>query len=95
MENKVYLRLASLYKIEYDCEIKDEIFYFKGIFKDIKCDFIYYITEYDKYYSGFNFKKKLISNCVEKFYNEIKTTQARTLLKTLNKNEQKLILRHL
>ena len=95
MENKVYLRLASLYKIEYDCEIKDDIFYFKGIFKDIKCDFIYYITEYDKYYSGFNLKKNLISNCVEKFYNEIKTTQARTLLKTLNKNEQKLILRHL
>lgn len=95
MESKVYLRLASLYKIEYDCEIKDDIFYFKGIFKDIKCDFIYYITEYDKYYSGFNLKKHLISNCVEKFYNEIKTTQAKKLLKTLNKNEQKLILRHL
>lgn len=95
MNNKVYFRLASLYKIEYDCKIKDDIFYFKGIIKDIKFDLIYYITEHDKYYSGFNLKKDLISKCVEKFYNEIKTTQARELLKTLNRKEQKLILRHL
>jgi hypothetical protein len=93
MNNKVYLRLASLYKIEYDYEIKDNIFYFKSIFKDIKSDFIYYIPEYITYYE--DFEEYLISEGVEKFYNEIKKLQAREFIKTLNRKEQKLILRHL
>ena len=79
MNNKVYFRLASLYKIEYDCKIKDDIFYFKGIIKDIKFDLIYYITEHDKYYSGFNLKKDLISKCVEKFYNEMKDNEDKVI----------------
>lgn len=95
MKNNIYLRLASLYKISYESEIKDDIFYFKGFFKDMKFDSLYYITAYDKYYYGFGLKERLESEFIEKFYNELKKIDARNFVKTLNKKQQKLILRHL
>ena len=95
MKNNIYSRLASLYKIEYDSEIKDDIFYFKGFFKDIKFDSMYYITAYDKYYNGFGLKKSLECEFIEKFYNELKANEAKEFIKTLDKKQQKLILRYL